>query len=67
MQIKITDHETLGKLPVIFRELKVSSVEKHSSEWDEQAKVFNVEFYQTQQYKTESHYKPISKIVRSQT
>ena len=66
MKPQITDSETLRKLPVIFQELKVTALERQVSDWNEKPKFVKIDFYQTPQYKTESHYKPLSKIIKNQ-
>lgn len=59
---KLIDEDTLKVLPFIFHFLE----EKPLSEPQvgaEQAKLIEIDFYQTKQFKTYSHYKSISKIV----
>lgn len=67
MQQQITDSETMRKLPIIFQELKVTKLENKATEWDEKPKFIKVDFYQTPQYKADSHYKPLSKIIKNQS
>lgn len=64
---QITDRETLTRLPIIFQELKITPLRKQVIEWEEKSKFTKIDFYQTPQYKTDSHYKPLSKIVKNQS
>jgi len=58
--MKITDSQTIKKLPFLFHFM---DVKEHSIKQKKSTKFISVKFYQTRKFSVKSHYNPISKII----
>ena len=60
----LIDEKDIGKFPLTFQFIKATPIRQNEkSAWQESKKFIAIDFYQTDQFQTFSHYKPISKIV----
>ena len=58
--IKITDLETIKRLPFLFHFM---TVKEHSNKQKKETRFIPIKFYQTSKFSARSHYNPISKII----